>query len=166
MRSSHPSDAAQQLPPSGTLDPAKRLPFALAEHCFSFLPIPDLVHAHNVSHGWRRIFTRRLWRGAFFREADYEDAHLRRVRHIEHMAEEFDAAVECAREAAWERRLEESHCGCCCQDDECDSDHFDSEFSVSPSPSDFDEYAAEVDMTDINAEWHHLCECTLPGGWE
>ncbi|WOO86243.1 uncharacterized protein LOC62_07G009728 [Vanrija pseudolonga] len=72
----------------GTVSP-KRLPFALIEHCFSFLPIADLVHAHNVSHSWRRIFTRRLWRGAFFREADYEDAHLRRVRHIETMANQF-----------------------------------------------------------------------------
>ncbi|KAL1404899.1 hypothetical protein Q8F55_008510 [Vanrija albida] len=131
------------------------LPAEVLAACFSFVPISDLVAAHNVCHAWRyRINGLQLWRSAFLREADYEHADLRRVRHLETMADDFEEALERARERGYEQRREE-HDQCDLHED--DSDSICSGWFESPPSPEWSDYYPEVDGDEVTTEWRRLC---------
>ncbi|WOO86249.1 uncharacterized protein LOC62_07G009734 [Vanrija pseudolonga] len=131
-------------------DPADKLHPFLLEHCFSYLPLPDLVSAFIVSPKCRVACSPtaapsgKLWKAAFLRDADYEHGDLRLVEHLERGRKEY-----LEYHAQWGTTAENSAASGNSSDEEDDCDK--------PSDYDPDEYRVHVTRDEIADEWRRLC---------
>ncbi|WOO86246.1 uncharacterized protein LOC62_07G009731 [Vanrija pseudolonga] len=159
MRQSRLTDHWSQPHLRDKRDPATVLPAEVLSSCFSFLSIADLISAHNVSRGWRATFSHKalpsgkLWRVAFFREAEYERADTRLAEHLERKRDDFLRELqrlETTKKSTPTRRRQTSSELEASNDDETDD-------GTASSTSEWSPTVVPISADEVAAEWRRLC---------
>lgn len=159
MRQSRLTDHWHQPQGGGKQDPATILPPEVLSTCFSFLSIADLVSAHNVSRHWRKAFNHnampsgKLFKVAFFREAEYERADTRLAEHLERKRDDYLrelGRVETTKDLAPRRRQTSSELEASLDDE--------TGYTTASSTSEWEPPVVAISADEVAAEWRRLCE--------